>query len=102
MRAVQEWRRKDLLALTAFLLFFFLYANIHALHSDGAKSLEDVVFRKDQARQPAGTGRLNDPDIDPFDPANPANETLGVSFEIVGNIRPCGCLTDQICSLEPL
>jgi hypothetical protein len=82
MRAAKEWRRRDLLALAAFCLFFILYFNIHALHSDGAKTLENAVFREDpagQVRRPVRTGRLDDPDIDPFDPANPANETLGVS-----------------------
>ena len=84
MRA-REWRRKDVLALVTFLVFGFLYFNIHALHSNSAKTLEDVYQRGTQGgqnRRPAKTAPP-EKDIDPFDPHSPANETLGVCAQDV-------------------
>lgn len=75
-----ECRRRDLLALAAFFLFFFLYFNIHALHSDSSRRLEDHISKQEEGQH--GRNREHRPkqkDEDAFDARGPANETLGVS-----------------------
>lgn len=74
-----ECRRRDVLALAAFLLFFFLYFNIHALHSDSSRELEGHISQKKEYSQRGSHGGQEEKTAgDPFASLGPANETLGV------------------------
>lgn len=78
-----ECRRRDLLALASFFLFFFLYFNIHFLHSNSSKALEDLYWEEGQPgqhRERIKDGRPKKQAVDSFDATSPANETLGVSL----------------------
>jgi hypothetical protein len=84
MVMTKEWKRRDLLALAAFFLFFFLYLNIVSLHSGSKAALDQQVFSKDRqdGQRPHRTTRPGKALSDVYDKKNPANETLGVSIHL--------------------